>query len=359
MDGDAVKILIVKTSSLGDIIHAFPVVDWIKEHLPESQIDWIVEKSCSDLIRRHPAIHKVIEVDMRKWRHALFSGTTWREIADAKRAIRAVRYDVAFDLQGNIKSGMILSYAAADHKIGFGKKNVAEWPNRLFTTEKFDPPAGNNIREDYLYLVQKHFEGICTEVKRKASSVKLMVTPEEIEAVNKILDTSKKNFLICPGANWENKRLSLETLREVMKLIHKQYPHALCLYAWGTDSEKDICRLLHEEEPNRSALIPKLNLPTLQYLMSKVDRILAMDSLPLHLAGTTGTPTVGIFGPSLAKKYAPIGAQHQVLQGSCPYGRSFEKRCPILRSCPTGFCIKDLKAEEVIHLFQEDLDDLL
>jgi heptosyltransferase-1 len=85
--------------------------------------------------------------------------------------------------------------------------------------------------------------------------------------------------------------------------------------------------------------------------MSKMDLVVSVDSLALHLAGTTQTPTYSIFGSSLAKKYQPLGLIHESFQGACPYGKKFEKRCSILRTCSTGSCIKDLTFKELTYHF--------
>jgi lipopolysaccharide heptosyltransferase I len=340
------RILIVKTSSLGDIIHAFPVISFICKYFPGSQIDWVVEKPFADLVDSHPDIHRVIEVDTRQWRRSLFCRETWAEIARARKSLKQCNYDIAFDLQGNTKSGIILSCVKADRKIGFGKKTVPEWPNTLFTNEEIDPPPGNNIREDYLAVVK---EGVQVDESYLKRSVDLEISQENKNQIDLFLKLSTQNILICPGAHWENKRLSLDTLKEIIQLIHKNHPAARCLYAWGTEGEKRICQVLHDQEPEKSSVLPKLELSTLQQLMSQVSLVFAMDSLPLHLAGTTETPTFGVFGPSQSKKYAPIGPQSQSIQGACPYKKTFEKRCPILRTCSTGACVKNLKAQEIYN----------
>ena len=88
--------------------------------------------------------------------------------------------------------------------------------------------------------------------------------------------------------------------------------------------------------------------------MASVDMVIAMDSLPLHLAGTTETPTFSIFGASSANKYKPKGKKHLAFQGTCPYKRTFERRCPVLRTCSTGACIRDLHGEELFHYFLQN-----
>ena len=101
-----------------------------------------------------------------------------------------------------------------------------------------------------------------------------------------------------------------------------------------------------------SVVVDRLPLPTWQNLMDEVDLVIAVDSSALHLCGTTSTPSFSIFGPTSQRVFKPMGERHFAVQGSCPYGRTFEKQCPVLRSCPTGACIKELTVEELFEAFQ-------
>jgi heptosyltransferase-1 len=98
-------------------------------------------------------------------------------------------------------------------------------------------------------------------------------------------------------------------------------------------------------------ILDRLPLPVLQNFMAAVDLVIAMDSLPLHLAATTSTATYGFFGPSLGLKYQPQGPQHHAFQGCCPYGQIFAKRCPALRTCPTGACLREANGEQLFKQF--------
>ncbi len=111
------------------------------------------------------------------------------------------------------------------------------------------------------------------------------------------------------------------------------------LILWGSPKEKEQAQAIANGFIGNSTLVDPLSLPALHLLMTHVDLVISMDSLPLHLAAVAGTPTYSLFGPSLAQKYAPQGDKHHALQGSCPYGTTFEKRCPKLRTCPTGACL--------------------
>lgn len=333
------RILIVKTSALGDVIHTFPVLDYLRDRFPDAIIDWVVEKAGAPLLEAHPYINHVHVVDTKRWRFRPYcTRHAWREL---RSALQAHEYDVVFDLQGNTKSALFTFWAHSKHKVGFGKVTAPEWTNLFVTNTRFDPPPGRNIRQDYLYIVSSYFKDPDAIIVSKP--VVLTITDEERERVESLILKEKKTLLICPGSAWPNKRLSKDTLQAFLHNINTaSSPHFL--FASGNDEELALAEELSEQFPC-STIVDRFPLPSLQFLMSKVDRIIAVDSLPLHLAGTTATPTFSIFGPSLAVKYCPIGAQHTSIQGPCPYGRTFENRCPILRTCPTGACIHDLSPD--------------
>ncbi|NGX57664.1 MAG: Lipopolysaccharide heptosyltransferase 1 [Chlamydiae bacterium] len=333
------KFLIVKTSSLGDIVQCYPVVAYLKKKFPDSQIDWMVEKPFAELITAHPDITRTIEVQTKRWRRSPLSRQTRHEFGEFKSQLRTLDYDLIIELQGNTKSGFLGFQAKGKVRLGFGRKTVAEFPNLLFTNKRINPPEGQNIREDYLAIVKTYFHDT---LPFEYEGIKLVSDFDP----NLYLSNEQKNILVCPGAHWINKQLPLKTMTDFLKGI----PSGQFLLVWGNEKEREFVEQIQKEIPN-SQIIPRLPLPELQNLMSAVDLVITMDSLPLHLAGTTSTPTYSIFGPSLAEKYRPLGSQHHSFQGPCPYHQKFKKRCPKLRSCRTGACIRCLDPEEMINDF--------
>ncbi len=296
------KILILKISSLGDIVHTFPVVSYLRKRFPGAEIDWMVKKPYLGLIEAHP------EVDL------------------AITPNQGGEYDLIFDLQGNIKSGFLLNKIRGSTKVGFGLKSVSEWPNALFTSRRFNPPRGKNIREDYLFLVQNYF-GDTTPFQAQPLVLKLGVSERrEVERVQ------AGATLVCMGSRWPNKQLKEA---EWIALL-EQRASAPILFVWGTEEEKKQAEQLAVYFKG-SRLLEKLSFPALQHVMAKSRLVIGVDSFPLHLAGTTSVPILGIFGPSSAEKYAPLGSEK--IQRACPYGLTFEKRCPKLRRCKTGACM--------------------
>lgn len=333
------KCLIVKTSSLGDIIHAFPVVQFLRHHFPHAEIDWMVENAFTDLVRAHPDIHQAIAVHTHLWRKNPFSLLTWKQIRALRASLQQKKYTIAIDLQGNIKSGLLLSLVKADHKIGFGLKSLSEWPNSLFTDCRYNPPRGGNIRDDYLFLVENFFEKKDLLEEKK---IVLKLSNQESSSLKHLSQIGKTLYrvLVAPGTVWPNKRIAPETLTYFLKNLEKKR-ECHFFFIWGTEQEKSLAYEISDHFPNKT-VVDRLSLPLLQNLMAQIDLVVAMDSLPLHLCGTTYTPSFSFFGPSSAVKYRPKGIAHQSVQGTCPYGITFEKRCPKLRSCPTGRCIKEI-----------------
>lgn len=323
------RVLIIKTSALGDIVQTFGAVRFIKELYPNAVIDWVVEKSSLSLIKAHPDIAHIHMLDTKKWRKSWIG--SWREIQALAKQIRRVPYDIAFDFQGNFKSGLVMGLSRAKAKVGFGRKTVAEFPNLFFTNFKVDPKPGNHVRQDYLALVEGWFGQ-----KGELHPTLLKLSVEETALLKQL--TLKKgegrHILVCPGSHWKNKRMSLDNWCEQLK----QVPASHIWIIRNGEAEKVFAEELASKIKGAHVL-PELSLPLLQHWMKGMDLVMAVDSVPLHLAGETGVATLSFFGPSSSKKYAPLGKQHHIVQGNCPYRRQFEKRCPILRSCKTGACM--------------------
>jgi len=119
------RILLIKTSSLGDVIHNLPVVTDLRKQLPAAQIDWAVEEAFAEIPRLHPAVTEVIPVAVRRWRRQLASPATWREVSALRRRLREARYDLAIDTQGLLKSAWIARWSGAP-TCGHGRGSARE-----------------------------------------------------------------------------------------------------------------------------------------------------------------------------------------------------------------------------------------
>ena len=345
------QFLIVKTSSLGDIIQAFCVLNYLHKRFPLASIDWVVEERFASIVAAHPLVRRTIGFDIKRFKKRWREIGFWRSLVYALRALRAVRYDALFDLQGNCKSGAITFLSRSVAKVGFGRKSVREWPNVLATRIHFDIPLTINIRMQYVSLIQRFFHD---ESIVDLEGVRFKIDSEQQKRIQSLLRAPeleiKKRVMVCPGSKWINKQLPLETLSSLISRI-EQAMHCSFLLVWGAEEEREICRSLQSRFSSCSIVVERLELPVWQNLMSEVDLVIAVDSSALHLCSTTTTPSFSIFGPTLPEIFKPIGSSHLAFQGTCPYHKVFEKQCPHLRSCSTGACIRNLQAGELFDYF--------
>ena len=249
------------------------------------------------------------------------------------KTVRSYEYEAVFDLQGNTKSGILTAFARSKLKVGWGGAALPEWPNAMFTHRRIQPPPGFNAREENLFLL----EAVFGKLKEK--------TPPCLRSLQK-----GACFLVAPGSRWENKKLGIETWIGLLGRIAERLEGRF-LFIWGTEAEKLECLHLSQQLQGCSEVLeycPILHLPA---LFNRVDGFLGVDSFLLHFAAYCEVPTYSIFGASSSSKYAPTGVLHHSLQGSCPFGNTFDKRCPLLRSCPTGDCMKKLDPEKIYQQF--------
>lgn len=339
-----VKVLVIKTSALGDVIQVYPCIKAIKAFAPDAEIDWVVESIADPLVRTHPDVNQVIDIHTKKWRKSPFA--FWDEIKQAYQKLRSKKYDVLFDFQGNTKSALLTYLARAEMKIGFGK-SAPEWPATLPLTVKVDPVPGKNIRDDYLSLVSAWTR----RPEACQLGTTLTISHQAQKHVDDLLErrSKGKNILVCPFSRWVNKQLTDESLLGFLKKLQAEGTKVWILY--GSHDEHKRAKVLHSEIPE-SELVDPLPFPAMQRLMQGMDQVIAVDSFALSLAAESQVPTFALFGSSSLEKYNPPGVKHFAYQGACPYGKTFEKRCPILRTCISGSCIHDISADKLVELYK-------
>ena len=340
------SILIVKTSSLGDIIQSFPVLQFLHEKCPGVRIDWVVEEAFASMVAAHPLIHKAIALDLRGFKKT----GNFRKLLQEIQSLREQSYDCVFDLQKNTKSGFITALARCPMKVGFGWRSVREWPNVLATHQRFEIPMGKNIQSQYLELMQKFFGD--EDFERTGVALKISASEQDLVAnIQRAPELSRSvKIMVCPGSRWRNKQLPPETMSKFLAKID-QALDASFVFVGGDLESQEYCQQMRCQFVRNSVVVDNVSVPAWQNLMQRMELVIAVDSAALHLCGTTDTPSFSLFGPTAPKVFKPMGQKHFAMQGVCPYGRTFIKQCPVLRSCLTGSCIRSLDADVVFQAF--------
>jgi heptosyltransferase-1 len=332
------KILIVKISAIGDIIQSFHVLEYLKKKFLNLEVDWVVSKEALSLIESHPLIGKAICFEGFFKNFKVFYGN-----------LRRKSYDVVFDLQGNCKSGIVTFLARSSDKVGFNYKSVFEWPNLLATNIRYFIDSNQNMRFQYLELVKSYFKD-----KTLFSFNKRLLLVDELEEakIEKILKNLNVGggikVLVSPNSKWSSKEIPKFILLDFLSYIERNLK-ASFLFIWGNEKEREKAFSLHENfKENSVVLKEKLKFSTLQNLIDRMDLVIASDSSVLHLCDSVKTPSFSFFGPTSKLIFKPLGDEHFSLQGRCPYGKVFQKKCSDLRFCKSGKCMeKYFKVEEI------------
>ncbi len=315
------NVLIAKLSSLGDVVHALPVAATLAARRPGARLTWIVEAREAGVLRGHPALAEVITVDTRRWRRldgaAGVIGAV-RAMAAVRRRLRAARFDVALDLQGLIKSGLLVALSRAPLRLGFRARRCREPLSALFTNRRVDPPpAARHVVEQYLALLGP------LEVGPPVLEFRLPSDPGAEATVDAFLGEAglkprDRLVVLNPGAGRPEKRWPVTAFGRLAARLAGEGA-ARVLVAWGPGEEAAARAIAAAAGEGRAVPAPPTDLPALVALLRRASVVVAADTGPLHLAAALGTPCVGLYGPTRPERNGPYGPGHRALHS--PDGR--------------------------------------
>ena len=310
------KIAIVKLSALGDVIHALPVARALRRHFSDASLTWIVEAREYAILRDHPDLDRVLPVDTRLWRRLIWrpsrSRQVWGKLGRLRLRVRAARFDVAIDLQGLLKSGLLTAYTGARLRIGFSAGHCRERVNALFTNRHVTPPPGAvHVVAQYLSLLEP------LGVPTAAPEFHLPARPEAERRIADFLDerglkSSDRLVALNPGAGRPDKRWPVSHFRALAERLATE-AGARVLLLWGPD-EIHMARQIGDGRGSRPVLAPPTDLDELTALLRRASLMIANDTGPLHLAAAVGTPALGLYGPTRAERNGPYGPRCRGLQ---------------------------------------------
>lgn len=308
-------VALVKLSALGDVVHATPVVEALADAFPAAGITWIVERREAALLRGHPRLAEVVTVDTRAWRRARAPAALLglaRALRDLRRRLRAGRFDVALDLQGLVKSGVVTALTGAPERIGFAGALCRERPSAVFTNRRVTPPpAARHVVDQYLSLLQPlgvtPGRGVFRLPAREAAETRV----EEFFAASG-LKPHGRLVVLNPGAGRPGKRWPVDRFAELAARLAGE-ARARVLVLWGP-SEEPAARAI-ARAPG-AVLAPPTDLDELIAVARRASLVVAADTGPLHVAAAVGTPCVGLYGPTSAERNGPYGPGHRTVSAA-------------------------------------------
>ena len=284
------KILIVKLSSIGDVIHTLPVISAIKKSLPNAKISWIVEKKSAEILRNNEYLHQLIEIDT----HTLRKTKSLTEFTRQRKMLREETYDIALDFQGLLKSAAIAKLTKSKRRFGFAKAALREPASRFLLSEKIDVPKNIHIIRKNLTLAEK-----ALKLKPTLEDFSFPIFTEakhELEAMQ-IIEQSGENFAILnPAGGWVTKLWSAEKFGELADKIYAE--KGLVSVVSFAPNEESLAEKVIAASKSKNIVKAKLSLKGFYELAKRAKIYVGGDTGPTHLAVAAKCPIVGIFGPT-------------------------------------------------------------
>ncbi len=285
------KILIIKLSSLGDVVHAIPAVNALKQIYPGAQIDWLIYRNFSEIIKSQSSINTIHELNDKKL----------STLNQTVKKLQKENYDLVIDLQGLMKTALIAKFISANI-IGF--KQPREKLAACFYKTRVD--AGD-VMDDSIHVIERNL-AIAKFLAKGPCNVSFG------ELTKAKIKNSNKKICLIPCTTWESKHWSAENWIELAEQLKKEDPLKTEIYILGTI--KDLIKI--------ETIICKLRVPfhlvvnkTLQELpefFSEMDIVIGVDTGPLHIAAATlygsNAQVIGLYGPTSGARTGPYSFEY-------------------------------------------------
>ena len=334
---------------MGDVVHALPAVAYLRKAAPKAEIHWAVDTRFAELLEGNPGIAKVVSLPIRKWKGHPGSPATWREARMAAAALRGGKYDLAIDLQGNIKSGVVTFLSGAPLRYGFPRETARERQNLWFTNRQ--PPAveeDRHVTRKILRVASAPFGGTFTTEELRGEIVN--TAAETVAAERLLAETlpgASPRLALHPGTTWNTKRMDIAFWSDTVRFVRDAFPGLGVFLSWGTEKEREECLAIRYMAGEGVALLPRLGYKALAATYRACGHMIAPDTGPLHLAAVVGAKTVSVFRGSAGGYAAPVGPDHRFFQAPLPCTAcqiKGDKVCPRDAECRTTIKAADVAA---------------
>ncbi|HWL92559.1 MAG TPA: glycosyltransferase family 9 protein, partial [Phycisphaerae bacterium] len=327
------RILIIKPSSPGDIIHALPVLRGLRRRFPRAHIAWLAATPFVNLLDADPALSEVIHFDRA---HFARVGRSWRATVDFFKFVRELRgrkFDLVIDLQGLIRSGFMSLFSGARERIGFRDSRELAW---IFYNRRIPRLPPDMHAADKLFAVS---EMLGFEDAPKDFTIE--ITPEDRAHADELLAQAGVSpvapfAVLVPGTRWETKRWPVDRFGELAQVLHDR--HALpSVFVGAASDRKDASRALSHQcsalsqqrharkeavgvqmeavsESDQRNLCGKTTFRELAAIIDRAAIVVTPDSAPMHIAAAHSRPLVALFGPTNPLRTGPHGRLDSVVR---------------------------------------------
>lgn len=337
------RILIISTFSLDEIIYALPVLDFLKQVSADAEIDWVVEDSFQDILAGNPLITLLHIVRTNTWQKHYFCLSNWREIFQMKATLRNRAYDIVFDLQGDVTSGLIAWLTNSPRRYGFDQSLVRQPLNAKFINNQIPLRRQDNHCSDrVLRMVSVPFGkdynaytlrvDICSAAEDAAAELYLATLSDGLV------------LIIHPGASWKTKMWHERGWIGLGKELLDHFTDTTLLIYAEHQGEREAAERIAAGIGRQTRILPQLSLKGFTALVKKTDLLIGGDAWPMHLAAAVGTPTISFYRSTDSRRNSPRGELHRAVQSPLSCSRCLDSECKRDQECMESVTVASMLA---------------
>ncbi len=329
------KLLIIKPSSLGDVVHSLPFLNAVRESFPGTEIHWVIAKGLEGLLENHPMVQKLLVINKDKWKDIKRMRGTLSEFRSILGALKDESYDITVDLQGLLRSGILTAASKAPVRLGFSE---AREGSRLFYTQSIT--GGREIHAVDRYLKMASALGCDTR------TVAFPMPPvKESLKILQLRQAVGEYAVLAPGARWKTKQWPAERFGRLSSLLN--IPSIII----GSGADEALAEEAAAHSKGKAiSMAGKTDIKELISLIRKAVFMVTNDSGPMHIAAACGVPVAALFGPTNPARTGPYGRGHVIIRGDNACAPCYKKKCKDIR------CMDSISVEEVYEKIKTNFE---
>jgi heptosyltransferase I len=331
------RIAIVKLSALGDIIHAMVALQFIKRHLPDSSIDWIVEEGFKDILINNLDIDNIHTVNIKQAKQKKSFKLLFSEL---KKLRKLPKYDIVIDAQGLVKSALVSRIIPSNTTFGFDKNSLRESFAAWFYTDTCKIGYDENIIMRNIGLISSALD-ITISHDEILNKKPYLFSNSQIPAG--VISDSGANIALIPGASFKSKIYPVEQYAKITQELNANF-----IVLWGNESEKNMAQQIQKIAP-AVQVADKLTLDELKAFIAQMDLVIGGDTGPTHMAWALNVPSIALFGSTPGYRNTYTTNINQVLES--------ESKVNPYKIDKNDFSIKTIKVSDIVKITKELLKD--
>lgn len=324
-------VLLVKTSSLGDVLHLLPALSDVQKLVPGTVFHWVVEEGFAEVATWHPTVEKVIPIALRRWRKQPWQAIQLGEISTFLRSLKTEPYEQIIDAQGLLKSALVARLAKGTNNAccGFDRQSARESWASWFYQRPLPVARNQHALVRLRQLFAQAFNYSMPQSPPDYGLEQRFASREK--GSNQDASTAENYWVFLHGTTWASKHWPEEYWLQLARLMA---PHGRVIVPWGSDREQQRAKRIAEIAPDRITVSSRTNLTQLAQLLAGAKAVISVDTGPAHLAAAVGAAVVVLYGSTNPQRIGTIGQQQHYLRGICsldayPQGACLKRNCPL------------------------------